>query len=168
MDAEQAYLFDLNGFIVLENVLEPSAVASLLATNRDMQRRGEGKTVTLHWDKSYRDLLARLYELGDEVIFVRGCTPVYIFDGSSLYANMYAGWSTYDSTARKGMDGGRRSRPSARSSERCAGVASGWITSASTAAALAILRTRAASCTGTTTSSPAGATDFSSTATGSS
>ena len=40
MDPEHAYLFDLHGFVVLRNVLDPSAVAALLAANR--RKEGEG------------------------------------------------------------------------------------------------------------------------------
>ena len=43
MDPEHAYLFDLHGFVVLRNVLDPSAVAALLAANQRKDRRARAR-----------------------------------------------------------------------------------------------------------------------------
>jgi hypothetical protein len=70
MDALQAYLFDLNGFIHIPSVLEPSAVATLLEVSRNPPpqpdwQAGDGRGAklraaneTLHWHRAFRDLVA--------------------------------------------------------------------------------------------------------------
>ena len=82
MDALQEYLFDLNGFIHIPAVLDPSSVATLLEVSRhpppprdraggssaqevSLLRPGEGRaaklraaTDTLHWHRAFRDLMA--------------------------------------------------------------------------------------------------------------
>eukprot|EP01048_Picozoa_sp_COSAG05_P006407 COSAG05_NODE_414_length_10051_cov_120.012158_3_plen_218_part_00 len=83
MDDEQAYLFDLDGYIVIRGALDPNTVQRLMASNR--KRAGDGRSAgeiykgelanglttgkagrprmandqdALHWDKSYRDIMA--------------------------------------------------------------------------------------------------------------
>ena len=77
MDAEQAYLFDLQGFLHLPNVLKPSTISTLLSTTRtnkpdDSPPRdpatgepleGRGPKLraahdTLHWGRDFRELVA--------------------------------------------------------------------------------------------------------------
>jgi hypothetical protein len=72
MDAEQAYLFDLNGFIVIKNAVAPAEVARLLAAANVHKRHGtaprprdrapakgyQNDQDALHWDQSYRALIA--------------------------------------------------------------------------------------------------------------
>jgi hypothetical protein len=88
MDEEQAYLFDLDGYIVLRGVVGEGTVRRLMASNRkrgegadgrssgeryrmeeaELARRGNGSGAArprmsndqsaLHWDKSYRDIMA--------------------------------------------------------------------------------------------------------------
>ena len=77
MDAEQAYLFDLQGFLHLPSVLEPSTISTLLSTARtnkpdDSPPRdpatgeplgGRGPKLraandTLHWGREFRELVA--------------------------------------------------------------------------------------------------------------
>ena len=70
MDAEQAYLFDLNGYIVLQSAVAPDAVATLLRCANERQRpsddhwdkaqhgrRWDPSQHALHWDKAFRDLV---------------------------------------------------------------------------------------------------------------
>ena len=71
MDAEQAYLFDLNGYIVVRNALAPDEVATLLAVANERKRAGkeprpeldkhgrpyQNDQYALHWHRVYRDLI---------------------------------------------------------------------------------------------------------------
>ena len=76
MDALQAYLFDLNGFIHIPAVLEPATVSTLLKLSRQPPlpnsagtaqswQPGDGRaaklraaTNTLHWHRAFRDVMA--------------------------------------------------------------------------------------------------------------
>ena len=71
MDGEQAYLFDLNGYIVIRGALSREQVATLLAVANERKREGKdprpkldknGRAFqndqhALHWHKVYRDLI---------------------------------------------------------------------------------------------------------------
>jgi hypothetical protein len=89
MNAEQAYLFDLNGYIVLPGVLQPRVVAALLEANRDRQiggaktATGDGKTGTLHWSKGYRDLL--LHPIVSPIL-AELCGPNFRLDHISVHS----------------------------------------------------------------------------------
>ena len=108
MDAEQQYLFDLNGYIVLRDALDAATVASLLADNpkratgngfsageKYQQEMANGLTTengrahmkndqdALHWGKAYRDILA--HHLVCDIV-QEMCGPDFRLDHINVHA----------------------------------------------------------------------------------
>ena len=93
----QAYLFDLNGFIVLPGLLDAETVAELKRDAKGVENNGpssqqnfgNSEGAVLHWNQAYRDLMAHPKVVP---ILRELCGPHFRLDHINVHTHVAAGY----------------------------------------------------------------------------